>query len=78
MNFIGVVKTDTRKYLMAYLASQELEKKVDMYGLFNRKTIPYGFDLLAYGWIKMKYILSHQDLPWMLGITWKGSATVSF
>ena len=36
MKFIGVVKTATRKYLMAHLASQELDKKGDRYGMVNR------------------------------------------
>ena len=36
---------------MAHLASQELEKRGDRYGLVKRKTSPYGCDLLAYVWM---------------------------
>ena len=51
LKFIGVVKTATRKYQMAHLASQELEKSGDRYGLVKRKTSPYRCDLLAYVWM---------------------------
>ena len=36
---------------MAHLASQELEKRGDRYGMVKSKTIPYGCDLLAYVWM---------------------------
>ena len=51
LKFIGVVKTAIWKYPMAHLASQELDKRGDSYGLVKRKTSPYGCDLLAYVWI---------------------------
>ena len=36
---------------MAYLSSQELDKKGDRYGLVKRNKIPHGCDLLAYLWM---------------------------
>ena len=48
IKFIGVVKTEIRKYLMAHLASQELGKRRDRYGLVKSNTSPYGCDILAY------------------------------
>ena len=51
LKFIGVVNTATRKYPMAHLSSQELEKRGDRYGLVKRKTSPYGCGLLAYVWM---------------------------
>ena len=48
LKFIGVFKTATRKYPMAHLASQELDKSGDIYGLVKRKTSPYGCNILAH------------------------------
>ena len=48
LKFIGVLKTETSKYLMAHLASQEPDKRGDMYAMVKRDTSPYGCDLLAY------------------------------
>ena len=61
LKLIGVVKRVTRKYPMTYLASQELEKVGDRYGLVNRKTSPYGCDLLA-------YVRIYQDIRYFIGI----------
>ena len=36
---------------MAHLASQELQKRGDMYGLVKRKTSPYGCDMFEYVWM---------------------------
>ena len=51
LEFIGFVKTATRKYLMSHLASQELEKMEDRYGMVKSNTSPYMCDLLAYVWM---------------------------
>ena len=51
LKFVGVVKIETRKYPMAHLDSQELEKSWDRYVLVKRKTSPYWCDLLEYGWM---------------------------
>ena len=51
LKLIGVVKIATRKYPMAYLSSQELDKRGDRYGLVKRNKIPHGCDLLAYLWM---------------------------
>ena len=48
LKFIEVVKKATRKYLLTHLSTQELGRRGYMYGLFNRKTIPYVCYLLAY------------------------------
>ena len=78
LKFIGVVKTATRKYLLAHLASQELEKGGTGMGWLRGIPAHMGVTYWhMYGWIKIADILSHQYLPWMLGLTWKGSAPLS-
>ena len=48
LKFMAVIKTATRKYPMAHLSSQELEKRGDSYGMVKRNTSPYGCELSAY------------------------------
>ena len=53
LKFIGVIKTATRKYLMAHLAAHELENRGDHYGLVRRKSGEGEdeCDLLSFVWM---------------------------